>query len=138
MMAADWVEARSNPWTELFDIHRTGIRKGLWDYVKENKDYPYYLLRDRLVGPQATSLRSVRRGQGKLVEYREQRIAAYRSPRGVLTLLSPKCTHLGCQVMWNDAGGTWDCPCHGSRFKPHGEVLSGPAEAPLERISRTK
>ena len=33
---------RRNPWAELFDPGRAKIRRGLWDYIKENKDYPYY------------------------------------------------------------------------------------------------
>jgi Rieske Fe-S protein len=62
-------------------------------------------------------------------------VAAYRDPKGNVVTLSPVCTHLGCLVSWNAAESTWDCPCHGSRFKPTGQVLAGPAEAPLEPVS---
>jgi len=131
MMATDYVLGRTNPWRELFDTGRTKVRGGLWDYVAENKDYPYYLVRDRFAGSEGRSLRAVRRGQGKIIDLDGARVAAYRAPDGSVTLRSPICTHLGCIVGWNDAERTWDCPCHGSRFAPSGQVISGPAEAPL-------
>jgi glycine/D-amino acid oxidase-like deaminating enzyme/nitrite reductase/ring-hydroxylating ferredoxin subunit len=131
MMARDHIVGIANPWADLFDAGRTKVVGGLWDYLKENKDYPYYLVRDRFAGPQGRSLRGVPRGAGKIVELEGQRVAAYRHADGEVTLLSPNCTHLGCQVEWNKTDHTWDCPCHGSRFSPIGEVLSGPAEKPL-------
>jgi len=135
MMARDAVLGHRNPWAELFDIHRTRIRGGVWDYLKENKDYPYYLVRDRFAGAEGKSTRALPRNSGAILEIDGKQVAAYRHDDGELTLRSATCTHMGCRVVWNGAERTWDCPCHGSRFSAMGEVLSGPAEKPLEEFS---
>jgi Rieske Fe-S protein len=98
-------------------------------------DYPYYLLRDRLRGAEGDSLEDVKRGEGKILRLKGRNVAAYRNEKGAVTLRSPECTHLGCIVRWNGADDTWDCPCHGSRFTTDGEVVAGPAEKPLEKVS---
>ena len=43
--------------------------------------------------------------------------------------VSAVCPHLGCTVRETDRG--FQCPCHGSEFDRAGQVLSGPAPAPL-------
>jgi len=134
MIIADAIEGRANPWAELFDPARKALGRGLWEYVKENADYPYYLIRDRFAGAETRSLRTVKRGQGSIVERDGAKLAAYRDPSGAVTLRSATCTHMGCVVAWNPAERTWDCPCHGSRFKPGGQVISGPAERPLGEV----
>ena len=131
LMISDAILERSNPWAELFEPGRKALTRGLWDYVKENVDYPYYMIRDRFAGADAQSLRAVKRGQGKIIERKGAKVAAFRDAAGAVTLRSAICTHMGCTVGWNTAEQTWDCPCHGSRFKPTGDVISGPAEAPL-------
>jgi Rieske Fe-S protein len=40
---------------------------------------------------------------------------------------------MGCKVHWNSVETSWDCPCHGSRFRPDGTVIEGPALSPLKR-----
>lgn len=131
MMIADRILGRANPWSDLFDPARKAIRHGLWNYLKENTSYPYYLIRDRFAGAEGRSLRSVKRGEGKVVERNGKKVAVYRDAAGALTVRSATCTHMGCLVRWNPSEKTWDCPCHGSRFAPDGKVISGPAESPL-------
>jgi len=135
MMAVDAMRGQKNPWQKLFAVNRKTLRGGTWDYLVENKDYPFYMVRDWLGGSEGKSLRGLRRGDGKILRLHGKKVAAYRDDAGKVTLCSPVCTHLQCIVGWNPAERTWDCPCHGSRFKPTGEVISGPAEEPLARIS---
>ena len=68
---------------------------------------------------------------GMIVKSKHGKVAAYRDAEGEVHKRSAVCPHMGCIVRWNDAEKTWDCPCHGSRFKPTGEVIAGPAEVPL-------
>lgn len=133
MIAVDYVLERKNPWTGLFDPQRLRLAGGTWNYVRENLDYPYYMLKDRVARAEGESLANLPRGQGMILKLQGHKTAAYRDESGQVTLLSPICTHLGCVVHWNEVESTWDCPCHGSRFRCTGEVLAGPAETPLKR-----
>jgi 3-phenylpropionate/trans-cinnamate dioxygenase ferredoxin reductase component len=70
-------------------------------------------------------------GHGGVIDLEGQRLAVFKDEEGYLHALSPRCTHMGCTVDWNDVERTWDCPCHGSRYSVEGEVLQGPAAKAL-------
>ncbi len=58
VMASDWVGGTVNPWSELFAWDRSGLRAGgVRNYLKENRDYPYYRIRDLFVGAEQRPLR---------------------------------------------------------------------------------
>jgi glycine/D-amino acid oxidase-like deaminating enzyme/nitrite reductase/ring-hydroxylating ferredoxin subunit len=134
IMAHDWATGRKNPWTDLFAVDRKKIKGATWNYLRENMDYPYYMVKDRIARPEADSVRALEPGDGMIIGSRGKKIAAFRDRTGKLYKLSPVCPHLGCLVRWNSAESTWDCPCHGSRFKSTGEVIAGPAEEGLAPI----
>jgi glycine/D-amino acid oxidase-like deaminating enzyme/nitrite reductase/ring-hydroxylating ferredoxin subunit len=138
MMARDWVLARENPWRDLFSLDRTKILGGTWNYLSENVDYPLHLVKGFLSSPEADSVNSVGKGEGKVVKIDGHRCAVSRDSDGKLSVRSAICTHMGCVVRWNGADKTWDCPCHGSRFNHDGEVIGGPAETPLAEVNSEK
>lgn len=131
IMISDAILGRPNPWAALFDPGRKALTSGTWQYLKENIDYPYYMIRGRFAGAETRSLREIKRGEGQVIERNGAKVAAYREESGKVMLRSAACTHMGCVVGWNQAERTWDFPCHGSRFGTDGQVISGPAETPL-------
>ena len=70
-------------------------------------------------------------GEGGIIVQAGERLAAFMDPKGELHVMSAKCTHMGCTVAWNAGTALFECPCHGSKFKPSGEVANGPATRPL-------
>jgi Rieske Fe-S protein len=58
----------------------------------------------------------------------EHEVCVFGTGDGV-AVMSLVCTHLGCIVKRTETG--FDCPCHGSKFGPNGELVSGPAPRSL-------
>ncbi|HEX7028893.1 MAG TPA: FAD-dependent oxidoreductase [Gammaproteobacteria bacterium] len=131
---ADLVAERTNPWTELFDPSRNQPLKAAKNFIKENVNVAGQYLKDLPGVADAADFSSVKAGEGKVVEVDRQKLAVYRTRSGQLMIRSAVCTHLSCIVNWNDAEETWDCPCHGSRFKLDGTVLEGPAIHALHKV----
>jgi Rieske Fe-S protein len=135
LMLHDAIERRPNPWRDLFDPHRKPQSlSALATVVTENIDYPLHYVADRLGINDKAGIENVPRGQGRVLMVGGKRAAVHRTSDGEVRKVSAVCTHMGCIVQWNGAENTWDCPCHGSRFKPDGSVIGGPAETPLEPI----
>jgi len=59
----------------------------------------------------------------------EQPIYIAKQPDGSYSALKMYCTHKGCEV--KAAPDKFICPCHGSEFSLHGDVLKGPATQPM-------
>lgn len=61
----------------------------------------------------------------------DSRLFIFRRPEGMFAI-SSVCTHLGCNVRWDDVRGGFNCPCHGSSFDGTGQNIDGPAPKPLK------
>ncbi len=131
MLLSDRVQGRENPWAGLFNPNRVRPRAAV-AFVEENAKVGLHFLGDRLTKRGTRPIEDLAPGEGDIVRHAGQKVAGHRRDDGTLVAVSPLCTHLGCQVNWNTAERSWDCPCHGSRFSPEGEVLHGPAVHRLE------
>jgi Rieske Fe-S protein len=132
MVLADRILGRENPWAELFDPNRIRPRAAAMRFIEENAKAGVHFL-DHLTTRVTRPIEDLEPGEGDIVEAGGEKVAGHRRDDGTLVAVSRTCTHLGCQVSWNPAERSWDCPCHGSRFSPDGDVLHGPAVHRLER-----
>jgi nitrite reductase/ring-hydroxylating ferredoxin subunit len=87
-------------------------------------------------GPAVTGIvlgiaRDIPVGGGRI--FTTERVVVTQPSRGQFRAFSAVCTHVGC-VLNEVAGGTIDCPCHGSQFRiTNGTVVTGPASRPLPK-----
>ncbi len=49
-------------------------------------------------------------------------------------VLSPICTHMGCNVAWNGERKRFLCPCHGGQYTADGRNVAGPPPRPLDQL----
>ncbi|MFE4544973.1 FAD-dependent oxidoreductase [Arthrobacter sp. NPDC056727] len=117
LMLTDALCGRANPWAAVFDSSRGAPASGT--AAPTAPDAPATQPSRGLPLPPP--------GAGAVLDLDGGPVAVYTDPGGLAHAVSAVCTHLGCTVGFNAADGSWDCPCHGSRFALDGSVIQGPA-----------
>lgn len=133
MLITDQIMGRANPWEQLYNPSRLNLRAGV-SFFKENLNVAAQYAEWFDAKPRP-DLERLKPGEGTVYREGLKMIAAYKEPSGVVKHLSAVCPHLAGIVRWNSAEKSWDCPCHGSRFDCHGQVIEGPALANLKVLA---
>jgi Rieske Fe-S protein len=136
MLVSDLILGRENPWADVYDPSRLATQS-ITEAVPEivSSTVPYV---DWLTGGDVSSVDEIEPGEGAIIRQGASKIAAYRDENGKLYQRSAVCTHMGCIVRFNSLEKTWDCPCHGSRFRVEdGQTINTPAISPLREIDES-
>jgi glycine/D-amino acid oxidase-like deaminating enzyme/nitrite reductase/ring-hydroxylating ferredoxin subunit len=136
VLITDLILGRANAWAEIYDPNRVTISSAS-EFIKENLNVAAQYL-DWVTPGEAKEIKEIPRGSGAIIRSGLKKYAVYRNGQGGLSAMSAVCPHLGALVTWNTKENTWDCPAHGSRFSPTGQVLNGPANSRLEPLGKTE
>lgn len=122
----DKILGHKNKYENIFSSTRFNPLKNRCEFGNMLKETTFSLALNRLNLPKA-SIEDVACGEGKIVRVGMKKVGVYKDMNGKTFCVKPYCTHLGCELSWNNLEKTWDCPCHGSRFSYTGEPLYDPA-----------
>ena len=132
LVLSDLISKGESEWEKLFDPNRVKMAGGFKNFTKEAADVVGHLIK-KIIMPseKLKELAGLAPGEAGVVKYDGRQIAIYKNEQGEIYALHSACTHIKCDVAWNNAEKTWDCPCHGSRFSYTGEMLTAPARKDL-------
>ncbi|WP_010278295.1 FAD-dependent oxidoreductase [Paenibacillus senegalensis] len=128
------VLGQADPYAEVVDPSRFKANPSIKNLIVQNADVAKQLISGKFdsegADPEQLGL-----DEGSVCIWKGQRAGVYKDTQGKLHIVDTTCTHMGCEVHWNQSERTWDCPCHGSRFDIDGLVLEGPAVEPLKTFA---
>ncbi len=128
------VKTGQHAYKDLYNPSRIKPVAGFNNFVKEAADVVSKLTEKIIGAPKIKELDEIKTGEGKVVKYEGDSIAVYKDKNNKLHTVSSACTHIKCNIAWNNTELVWECPCHGSRFTMDGEMITAPARKDLEKI----
>lgn len=127
MIICDQIAGKENQWKETYKFGRHTPAKSFKEFFKEGTNSIAQYFKDVPWNVDEKDIEHVGCCEGKIIEKHNEKLAVYKDENGKPYIVSAVCTHMKCIVNWNPAEKTWDCPCHGSRFRVDGQVIEGPA-----------
>jgi len=137
MTLCDLLTNKDNPFVELFNPNRIKPVASFTNFVRHNADVVRQFAGKFFTGKELESLAGLAPGEARIVKYENHKLGIYKDDSGNVHAINPTCSHLKCEVKWNSAETSWDCPCHGARYAPDGSLLTGPADHDLESVKLT-
>ena len=125
MIISDLILKGESPWEDVFSPSRFTPAASAKNFIMENADVAKNYIQGKLNIPEGT--KDIKKGDAFISEVGGHKVGMYRDMDGELHFVSTTCTHIGCELKWNSAELSWDCPCHGSRFTYKGDIIEGPA-----------
>ncbi|MEO6136101.1 MAG: FAD-dependent oxidoreductase [Ginsengibacter sp.] len=129
---------KESEYEKLYNPSRVKPVAGFSEFVKNAADVTANLVSKIFPADKINDLDDMQNGEAKVVNYEGHSVAIYKDEDGIIHSVDPACTHIQCTVAWNQSEKAWECPCHGSRFSEHGEMLNAPARKDLARIDLQK
>ena len=127
----DKILGKTNPYEDVFLSTRFHPLKNIEELGNLAKEVTYSLTINKLNIPEKT-LNSIKNDEGDIIEIDNKKVGIYKDIDGNVFAVKPVCSHLGCELSWNNLDKTWDCPCHGSKFNYKGKSLYDPSIKDLE------
>ena len=125
MIISDMIAGKKNEFQKVFNPRRLML-SGSRAFLKDAAIITISLLSEHLKIPR-DKFSKIEAGKAGIILKDGQKIGVYRDKYNNYYFVTTKCPHLGCSLEWNQNELTWDCPCHGSRFDFHGNLISNPA-----------
>ncbi|KPI06102.1 Rieske (2Fe-2S) iron-sulfur domain-containing protein [Actinobacteria bacterium OK006] len=126
-LLSDLLRGRESEWSGFYGPrHLSSVAREGGSFLRHQAHVARHFVGDRLPALTGPAPEDIPRGAGALVWTGGRQCAVHRDKNGQLHAVSARCTHLGCLVAFNRAEQAWECPCHGSRFAPDGQILQAP------------
>ncbi|AGA67674.1 FAD dependent oxidoreductase [Desulfitobacterium dichloroeliminans LMG P-21439] len=128
----DIIVKGDSPWGAVYAPSRKITLNSVTGFVANSSVLVFNFISGKLMrGEEAYALSP---GEAVIANSEGRRVGIYMDAESNIHKVDTTCPHLGCEVQWNDAELSWDCPCHGSRYDVDGIPLEGPTLEPLKRI----
>lgn len=130
MTVSELIAEGRSPYEKVFSPMRGVGKAGLPNLLDESGHAVKGLWKG-VFGKAGERLEEIPPGQGGIVELDGKVLGIYKAEDGASYVLKLRCPHLGCRLEWNREEKTWDCPCHGSRFRGDGTLIDNPAQTDM-------